>query len=78
MLHNPLYTLSPQNHRTLLTEEHKQYLKRSAQTFLQEELQYHKVRERLHLNADVGTSHNANRLLPPVPTSWRHLYPTDY
>jgi hypothetical protein len=24
----------------------------------------------------VGTSHNANRLLPPVPKSRRYLYPT--
>jgi hypothetical protein len=27
---------------------------------------------------DVGTSHNSNRLLPPVPKSRRYLYPTDY
>jgi hypothetical protein len=26
----------------------------------------------------VGTSHNANRLLPPVPKSRQHLYPTVY
>jgi hypothetical protein len=26
----------------------------------------------------VGTSHNANRLLPPVQKSRQHLYPTYY